>query len=358
MLHMRPTSIKLRLATEEDQHLPAYDNTKLQAINTCPTWGIIRYVKHKQMPGAGRAMALEAGAAAHEVFAALRLWQLWKTQGLWSHFQHHAKRLFGEDRFMQMMAKLAEVENEDERTQCIHFCLEALYTSGFYDDPNDKKRTLTNLEESCIAYIDRWHWNDPVWVQDENDPTSLVGVEVPFDLVVEYEFADGTVKRYRFVGKIDGIHVRNSEPTLHENKTASRLDEAWRQSFNMSSQITGYALATTTIIQQPVTRAEVFGLTIPLPKTVQYGGYSRDVVRREDFKYHHWFNWFLHTVSIAEAYEDDVANAPQYTHSCNRYFRPCSLMAYCDSPDEDKVQILEEMEINEWSPLHEGKGTD
>jgi hypothetical protein len=70
--------VNLRLTTDADMHLPAYDNTKLVAINTCPTWGILRYSMHKTMsaPGVTRAMALEMGSAAHEVFAAVRLWQI------------------------------------------------------------------------------------------------------------------------------------------------------------------------------------------------------------------------------------------------------------------------------------------
>ena len=36
-------SISTRMATEDDAHLPAYDHTKLSAVNTCPTYGIIRY---------------------------------------------------------------------------------------------------------------------------------------------------------------------------------------------------------------------------------------------------------------------------------------------------------------------------
>ena len=61
------------MATEADAWLPTYDHTKLSAINTCPTWGIVRYDMHLRMPGQGRALALEAGTAMHECFAFIRL---------------------------------------------------------------------------------------------------------------------------------------------------------------------------------------------------------------------------------------------------------------------------------------------
>ena len=68
-------SLETRMATDEDKHLPTYDHTKLSAINTCPTWGILRYTHHKKMPGSSRAMALDAGSAAHEAFSAVRLYR-------------------------------------------------------------------------------------------------------------------------------------------------------------------------------------------------------------------------------------------------------------------------------------------
>ena len=73
-------SLETRMATDEDKHLPTYDHTKLSAINTCPTWGILRYTHHKKMPGSSRAMALAAGSAAHDAFSAVRLYQYEKFQ--------------------------------------------------------------------------------------------------------------------------------------------------------------------------------------------------------------------------------------------------------------------------------------
>jgi len=71
----RLISMETRMSTDEDKEtLTPYDHTKLSAINTCPTWGIVRYSLHKTMGGSGREMALEAGIAAHEAFAAMNWW--------------------------------------------------------------------------------------------------------------------------------------------------------------------------------------------------------------------------------------------------------------------------------------------
>lgn len=352
--------VSLRLATPEDQHLPAYDNTKLVAINTCPTWGIVRYGMHKSMSlpasqGGARQMALEAGAACHEVFAAVRLWQLRTYQQQTDLADFHGVRLFGNTRYQAMLASVSPTE--DERVQSLAFCLSALETSGFYDDPSDRRRTMTNLEEACIAYIDRWNWNRmPVWIRDGHDPQSDVGIELPFDIVLSFLLEGGTVREFRFIGKADGLHQRDNRLYLHENKTASRLDEAWSQSFLLSSQITGYCIALGLWAGEAITNAEIFGLSIPLPKNYDFGGVTREVVTRKDFHFERWFNWFLHTALLDEAYVNDPINAPKYTHSCNRYFRPCSLIPFCDADDEEQAAILTEMYDDEWNPLHDETG--
>lgn len=354
-------SVSVRLTNYDDPAdlaLPAYDNTKLQAINTCPTWGILRYSQHKSMTGPGfRQMALEMGSAAHEVFAAVRLWQVRKYQGHVALADYHGERLFGKTRYDAMLQ--AVDEREDDRSQSLAFCLSALETSGFYDDPSDRRRTYTNLEEGCIAYIDRWDWNRmPVWIRDEADPHSDIGIELPFDVVLSFVLQGGEQVSYRFIGKADGLHVRDGKLYLHENKTASRLDEAWRQSFLLSSQVTGYCLALSVWAGSSIENAEIYGLSIPLPKSYDFGGIVRESVSRHAHHFKHWFSWFLHTVQLEEAYRNDPVHAPRYTHSCNRYFRPCSMIPFCDADEDEQKQILEEMFDDVWSPLHDANGGD
>lgn len=351
------------MATEADQHLPAFDNTKLTAINTCPTWGILRYVHHKTFATRSRAMALEAGSACHEVFAAVRLWQLvcYDLADRPEDFRNRVldfqgQRLFGDLRWPQIREHYFSAE--DERTRCLNFCLEALFTSGFYDDPSDRRRTLSNLEEACILYIDRWDWHRyPIWIRDRDDPESDVGIEIAFDLVISFELLDGSVKEYRFIGKFDGLHYDKGQLAIGENKTGARLDEAWEMSFEMSSQVTGYSIAAYVWTGMECRKGVVFGLQIPLPRTNMEGGFKRNPVTRYPHMFERWFKWFWHTVQLAEQFPDPVT-APRYTHSCNRYFRPCSFIPFCSSEDEDARQMMEEMVVEEWSPLHEANGGD
>jgi hypothetical protein len=357
------TNLDMRMATDDDQHLPAYDHTTLSNVNVCPTWGILRYVHHLRMPGAARAMALEAGSAGHEGFAAVKWFQFHNTQVSskceGEIAERHGIRLFGEERFRGMKEVLSN--GATDRTNVINFTLEALYSCGFYDDPSDRNRTVSNISEGLIAYIDRYNMlRYPIWVRDNTSPDSDIGIEIPFDTVltiqyttnvngveVEHEF------KSRFIGKLDSLHWDAESLLAMEEKTGARLDDSWLAQWILSHQITGYCLAAGTFTALPCNNAMVSGMRIPIGK-IPSEGIRKEAVPRRTLMYEKWAEWFIHTTDIIDMYKSDVVKAPMYTHSCNRYFRPCSFVPFCASEtEEEKRDMMEEMEIDDWSPLND-----
>lgn len=349
--------VDVRVDPTTDTSLPAFDNTRLVAINTCPTYGIVSYTLNKRIRAGGRSMALEAGKAAHEVFAAHRLHHIRehgsRVYGLNEAdtgrlFRSTGIRLFGEARFTEMVDAIDP--HEDVRTQQIAFCLAALHNGEFYDNPADRKRTVTNIEEMCIAYMDKYDWQDQMPVIYGG----TVGIEIPMDVTVSYTMTDGSIEEYRLIGRVDGIHWKDEkkeELRLHENKTASRLDEAWRESHTMSHQHTGYMIGMSALTGQQIRNTLVLGSALPMPIAYNINGLARVPVIRHDYEVISWFDWFLETIRMHDRYADDPANAPHYTHSCNRYFRPCPLIPLCASPPEDRVEMIAEMHDEHWSPL-------
>lgn len=353
------------------EELPTYDNTKLVAINTCPLWGISRYTHHKTFEGMGRAMALEAGAAAHEVFAAHRLYcfaefgpKFYETDEatIQRTFTDAGRRIFGDVRFEEMVR--AVDESEDFRTRCQQFSLTALYNCGFYDDPGDKRRTTTNIEEMCIAYMDKYDWRNelPYW-----DGNEFVGIEIPVDVVMFIQYEDDSdygaaTAVIRFIGKADGVHYASKEREairVHENKTASRLGDAWEMSWETNHQPTGYMIALTAITGMEINQSVMLGTCLPLPKAYAINGLSRVIARRAHWQFAEWFDWLLHTHLIHEKHKDDPMAAPMYTHSCNRYFRPCSFIPLCAEEPDVRREMFDTMTKQEWSPLHKaGEATD
>ena len=99
-------------------------------------------------------------------------------------------------------------------------------------------------------------------------------------------------------------------------------------------------------------RALLFGLSIPLPRSYDAGGIVTERLSRHDYHITRWLQWVVHTVLLEQEYRDRPLDAPQYTHSCNRYFRACSFIPLCDAPRDEQEMLFKEMDVQEWSPLH------
>jgi len=353
-------SLDMRMATDEDKDIQTYDHTKLSNVNVCPTWGILRYELHKKMPNATRAMALEAGSASHEGFAAVRWYQYKafqaKTKVQSSNVDYHGLRLFGENRYKDIHDTISD--GATHRTNAINCAIEAVENCGFYDDISDGRRTLSNIEEALIAYVDAYDMERyPIWVREEGDPKTDIGIEIAYDIVVTITYrirgiGQHTVKA-RFTGKLDGLHMNKDELIVIEEKTGARLDDSWLSQWVLSHQITGYCLAATTFTGLSCNHALISGMRIPIGK-VPAEGIRREYVPRSPLMFEKWANWFVTTVSMIDQYKDNVLDAPMYTHSCNRYFHSCSFLPLCACDTvEDKQQIIDEMEHDEWDVLNE-----
>jgi len=341
-------NINIRLATPEDDDLIWIDHTKGSAINTCPMWGMVRYVEGKTPLAETRNLALETGSVSHEVFAAARYASLFDGDA-GDFAQSRCEQHFGSDRFSSMYTIYRSGETVvDRRT---NFALEALHTSGYYDDPRDKRRTVQNIEDACRAYLQ--HYNFDAWTPLVNEENGFIGIEIPFDIVIEYDAG-----RFRFVGKIDAIvdNGVNGEIEVHENKTGARINDAWAMSFHMSHQVTGYIQASRLIIpreyRRDINSAIVHGLQIPLPRDVEIGGIVAERVTRTRENYERWLKWLIDVHAQILKYQKDIYNTPMYTHSCNRYFRPCMLIPFCTSSEEDqRLMLEEEFRLDMWNPL-------
>lgn len=328
-----------------------YDYTALTAIDTCPTFGVLRYGLHKtDMPMAtgGRSMAIEAGKACHDYYAALRMWTLREQAS--SNLElvkiaRHGQKLFGDARWASMLEQPQDTGNAVNNATL--FALEALYTSGFYDDPDDKRRTMQNLEVACMAYTDRYFQSDmPVLVRDD-----FIGVECPFVLEVTMQHAGADWRRRAYYcGRIDGVQIWGDKIVVCENKSASRIGDAWRTSFAISHQVTGYTIAGSCMLGEVIDTAFVMGMQIPPTKDV-YSGVAFEILTRTESDRLRWCEWFFHGVAKYEQNMQDVTRAPRYSHSCNRYFHACQFIPFCASAREEQTEMIEAMHTDEWSPL-------
>lgn len=229
------------------------------------------------------------------------------------------------------MIKSCDSHTKDRvsRDWLLHLAFEVLHTSGFEDDPRDETRTIANMELSSIYYIDEQikkleNW--PIYVADAGDPQCMVGIEQAFDIVVDY--GD---KGIRFVGTLDGLlHNMNHDGrlTVDDNKTAARMDRGWLLKWDISNQITGYIAATPVVFGIQARYARIQGLKIrPTDRGDDIS--ALEPIERTDEVINTWARWLRHSVEMYEKYVDNWEHAPRYSHSCSRYYRPCSLIPFC-----------------------------
>lgn len=336
--------VHIRWTRPDEKNQVTYSHSIVEAILTCPVWGIIRYVKGLYYPITNRQLALEAGGAMHEVFAAVRCWQLLRIQNLPEHFEYNARRLFGDDRFASIWTEITD----NPRDELINFCFQVLNSGEFYDDPSDTARTLAHMEETIIRYVDDRlpsMERNPIWVADADDPSCPVGIEQIFDVIITYQG-----KSLRYIGTIDGIVLikDGQEFMVDENKTASRLDETWRRSFSVKSQPTGYIAVAKMLTGLVGDKVRIIGCKVKQQRS------SEDMLSFIETKTNaqimDWVNSLFFAHELAQRYTDDPLSAPKFTHSCSRYFRSCAFIDMCAAEPNDQRDIYDGLVAAELTP--------
>jgi len=344
-----------------DLSLPWIDYSTMSAVNTCPRWGIINSWHGKKLPsGNASVLPLEAGRATHYVFAACRFFDLLEHTAptdKGDKINTYAAKLFNNaeypDRWSQALYYFDSTE--DAETRCMQMCLNLLETSGYHDDPSDNRRTQANLESAAIGYVQRYPLGR--FIPICNDDATQIGIEVPFDVTLHDHSNEPLV---RFIGRVDAVCLdtlrpSDTTPEVHENKTGSRIDTVWSNSFDTSNQVTGYCVAMSVILGIPIRNVIMWGVQIPVPKSSSYSdGIMRYPTTRNENSFYEWQTWVRHTLGVILLYEDNPTDAPMYTHSCNRYFRSCAFIPLCCEGAEQRKHIFDnEMVTQRWSPLAE-----
>lgn len=346
---------------KHSETLPRFDNVMLTAVATCPTFGIMRYVHHKVYASNKRAMALEAGLAAHEAFASVRLGDLFFNGADFYGYENlcrdkavlRATQLFGTARTESWLQTIQR--GEDIERSIMLGALDVFESTGFYDDPDDKRRTIANIEQTIIAYVSRYPLGKTMCVVTLGaHGRGFIGVEVPVDVYIRVTSQDERYYEFHFVGRSDGVMWEDRGKTrinIEDDKTSSRLNDAWHESWKTSHQMTGYCAAMSAMLNLAINTGVVRGASIPLPKTYDYGGIAFVPFSRTPLQFNEWIEYVMHVMGIVNMYNNEPLHAPKYTHSCNRYFRPCAYVPFCDSPFGERVSMYNEMDDEVWDPL-------
>ena len=341
-------TIRRTTSKEIQNHMPYITSSMMEAVNTCPKWGVIHSVQSKVFTVGFRQMALEAGSAMHEVFSCINLYQVGVVQGFFDHADFHGRLLFPQDRYKAIFEKSDPEKTDMQNLESI--ALRCLATGEFYDDDMDRNRTLSNLEHCSLELVNYWLMNMRdynIYIADEEDPSAPIGIEQSFDVVFEITDENGEVTLHRFIGLGDAVYQNHDtgKITLGEYKTTSSMNDAWRDAFRTRHQLTGYSAALHAYFDTSLVTGNtvLLGSAIPVRKTtapVQHFMIERDYENTVNF-----LNTMLFTNRVINEYNHGAyaLHAPMFTHSCNRYFRPCSQIDLCSSAMEDQIAMYEQM---------------
>lgn len=338
------------------------DFSTLNAVSACPFKGILVNVLGKHFKeGEERNMALEAGDLSHKVYA---VWRALSIQD--EELRDKMVLKFLKQVVPEMPDDIFHKEVEElvaKTTDCITPLSEMMVyadwiiaNSGYYNDEKDKKRTIENIRTSLMAYGSNFLElvkEEPIWISEDK---TQVGIELPFNININISYEEnGEVKEYvfNFIGKIDGIHVhKNGGLIIHENKTASRLDDSWLNQWFMSHQITGYCLAASHLVGTYVGQARVLGMQIPVPKSSGYA-YRTERVDRPTHFLDNWAKWVIVNNRIIEDYKNCPEKAIMNTKNCCAYYSSCPYMCICTLPEDERKQAIDDMVVKKWSPLND-----
>jgi len=346
---IRLHSIRPTTQEEKDSNMLYITSSMMEAVNTCPRWGMINSVHQRRFAETYRQMALESGSLMHEVLSAINLWQVAVNQKLPEHAIYHGGDLFTVSRWQYITdnARLLTDDSLDPRLTLEKLAFGVIGTSEFHDDPDDRNRTVANLEHCALVLIEYWLSNFQrynIYITDPATPYLPIGIEFSLDVVFNVE-VDGVHRAIRFIGLADVLYqnLTTMLVTLGEYKTTSSMNDAWMRAFETRHQITGYQAALNAFFDNLSGNTIMLGSALPVTKTkVNAQHFS---VTRDENNYLDFINTMLFTMDVIERYHAQPYHAPMFTHSCNRYFRPCGLLDFCTAAKEDQPIIFEQMAI-------------
>ncbi len=340
----------VRPTREDELHIKPYvTSSMIEAVVTCPKYGIIYNVQRKRFVTGYRQMALDAGSLMHEVFSIFNLFQVAQNQGLFDHAMYHGEQLFPGGRFDAINFDAIVKSSLTDIRKLEKLAYAVIGSSEYYDDPNDKIRTVANLEHCAITLAEYFLMNHtafPIYIANKDDPTAEIGIEKSIDVVFTVANEFNMTQDVRVIGLLDVLY-QNSEGkvTLGEYKTTSNMSDAWRNQFALRAQQSAYIGALHAYFDNISEDLILTGSTIPVRKTTV--SVQHFTVERTHQHVLEFLQTAMFAIDLINQHKDNAHNAPMFTHSCNRYFNTCALFDLCTADKADQAIMLENMKVSD-----------
>lgn len=220
--------------------------------------------------------------------------------------------------------------------------------------PEDEFRNYSCAVEFIRRYEDEYPFESfEVLRQKDGSPM----IEVPFALPLgELDDGSGKIIKVLWTGRIDMAYRSQNGGGVYvlDHKTTSVMGPNFRNQFEISHQMYGYAWAAEQLIGEPVQAVVINGLGIRKPsKTGKAFEFTRPVIPVSRNLLEEWKTDCLHIVSdFIEMCRRGYL--PKHTAWCVGKFGECPFRKVCTLDTEDQREMMlnsGEFQKNEWSPL-------
>lgn len=213
-------------------------------------------------------------------------------------------------------------------------------------------KNVGSLERAIRFYFEQWPLGE-----DGLTPVSG-GIEWSFSVLLPIAHPE-TGKPLVYVGRVDMV-ATDAQGRIYcvDEKTASRLGEAWDMKWDMDTQMTGYIWA-----QQELIDRHKYGEDVEVQALVRgisilkdgFGHVEIPIVRSQWF-IEQWYNQLLRDVrKMVWAYERGVWDMAMHENACVQYMRRCDYMPLCCSPNAEQIAGDRNVyKIEVWNPTERG----
>ena len=219
-----------------------------------------------------------------------------------------------------------------------------------YVPPAKSFKTADRVAGSLAYYL-----NANPFAEDEFVPLEMPDGKRMIEVSFNHEIPilhPVTGKRLTYCGRFDmlAISKKTGLVWVNDEKTTSRIGEAWSNQWALDSQMTGYVWGARKLLRQAGLELEVAGAII---NGVAIMKYDYETVRyptyRQDWEVQRWYVQMLKDVDgWIDAFKHQSHNQV-LDHACALYNAPCEYARLCKSGNPER--ILGSYEVRFWNPL-------
>jgi len=161
------------------------------------------------------------------------------------------------------------------------------------------------------------------------------------------------IDNFYFVGRID-LLVTWPDWHITDHKTAGQVSDNYHRGFRIHTQLTGYMLAASDAVKEPVTKAIVNTLVVPRgAKPVEPDKhFVRRITTRNQADFDEWYITIRAAVAEIRTYKQNGA-WPQRPSGCFNYNRQCEYWDLCTVARSARQGIIEaQFKVEPWDPTN------